>query len=48
MNEWEIAAAVLGAAIIPCLGLCAFTTAVDALASDIVNPMVNACPLASV
>ena len=33
MNEWEIAAAVLGAAIIPCLGLCAFTTAVDALAA---------------
>ena len=33
MNEWEIAAAVLGGAMIPCLGVCAFTTAVDALAS---------------
>jgi multisubunit Na+/H+ antiporter MnhF subunit len=31
MNEWEIAAAVLGAAIIPCLGVCALTGAMRAL-----------------
>jgi multisubunit Na+/H+ antiporter MnhF subunit len=33
MNEWEIAAAVLGGAIIPCLGVCALSTAVNALAA---------------
>ncbi len=32
MNEWQLAAAVLGAAIVPCLGVCAFTDAVNALA----------------
>lgn len=31
MNEWEIAAAVLAAAIIPCLGVCALTEAMAAL-----------------
>ena len=31
MNEWQIAAAVLGAAILPCLGVCALTTAANAL-----------------
>lgn len=33
MNEWEIAAAVLGGAILPCLGVCALSTALSALAS---------------
>lgn len=33
MNEWEIAAAVLGSAILPCLGVCVFTSAPDALAA---------------
>lgn len=33
MNEWEIAGAVLGAAILPCLGVCAFTEAMSALAA---------------
>jgi multisubunit Na+/H+ antiporter MnhF subunit len=33
MNEWEIAGAVLGAAIIPCLGVCALTSAMTALAA---------------
>jgi multisubunit Na+/H+ antiporter MnhF subunit len=31
MNEWEIAAAALGAAIVPCLGVCALTGAMRAL-----------------
>jgi len=31
MNEWEIAAAILGAAIVPCLGLCLVTGAMRAL-----------------
>ena len=31
MNEWEIAAAVLGAAIVPCLGVCLLTDAMQAL-----------------
>lgn len=31
MNEWEIAAAVLAAAIVPCLGVCALTGAMSAL-----------------
>jgi multisubunit Na+/H+ antiporter MnhF subunit len=31
MNEWEVAAAVLGAAIIPCLGVAAFTGVLRAL-----------------
>jgi multisubunit Na+/H+ antiporter MnhF subunit len=31
MNEWEIAAAVLGGAIAPCLGVCVFSSALDAL-----------------
>jgi multisubunit Na+/H+ antiporter MnhF subunit len=33
MNEWEIAAAVLGGAILPCFGVCVFTSALDALAA---------------
>lgn len=33
MNEWEVAAAVLGAAIVPCLAVCTFTGAMRALAS---------------
>ena len=33
MNEWEIAAAVIAGAILPCLGVCVFGTALDALAS---------------
>lgn len=33
MNEWEIAAAVLGGSILPCLGVCAFSDAVNALAA---------------
>jgi multisubunit Na+/H+ antiporter MnhF subunit len=31
MNEWEIAAAVLAGAIVPCLGVCVFSTALSAL-----------------
>jgi multisubunit Na+/H+ antiporter MnhF subunit len=31
MNEWEIAAAVLGAAIVPCLAVCTLTGAMRAL-----------------
>jgi multisubunit Na+/H+ antiporter MnhF subunit len=31
MNEWEIAAAALGAAVVPCLAVCALTGAVRAL-----------------
>jgi multisubunit Na+/H+ antiporter MnhF subunit len=31
MNEWEIAAVVLVAAIVPCLGICALAGASDAL-----------------
>jgi multisubunit Na+/H+ antiporter MnhF subunit len=31
MNEWEIAAAVLGGAILPCLGVCILSDAVSAL-----------------
>ena len=33
MNEWEIAAAVLGGSILPCLGVAFFATALDALAA---------------
>lgn len=33
MNEWEIAAAVLGGAILPCLGVCALASALSALAA---------------
>ena len=33
MNEWEIAAAVLAAAIVPCLAVCALTGAMRALAA---------------
>jgi multisubunit Na+/H+ antiporter MnhF subunit len=33
MNEWEIAAAVLGAAIVPCLGVCVLTSAMSAMAA---------------
>ncbi len=33
MNEWEIAAAVLGGAILPCLGVCVFSSAPGALAA---------------
>ena len=31
MNEWEIAAAVVGGAIIPCLGVCAMCNPMDGL-----------------
>lgn len=31
MNEWEIAASVLGAAIVPCLAVCLLTGAMGAL-----------------
>jgi len=31
MNEWVIAAAVLGVALIPCLGVCMFAPVTDAL-----------------
>ncbi|HEY1511336.1 MAG TPA: monovalent cation/H+ antiporter complex subunit F [Solirubrobacteraceae bacterium] len=33
MNEWEIAAAVLTVAILPCVGVCVFCTAGSALAA---------------
>jgi multisubunit Na+/H+ antiporter MnhF subunit len=33
MNEWEIAAAVLGGSILPCLGVCTLSDAVNALAA---------------
>ncbi len=33
MNEWEIAAAVIGGSIIPCLGVCAGSNAGNALAA---------------
>ena len=33
MNEWEIAAAVLGVAMVPCLAVCALTDAMRALAA---------------
>jgi multisubunit Na+/H+ antiporter MnhF subunit len=33
MNEWEIAASVIGGAMLPCLAICVFATALDALAS---------------
>ena len=33
MSEWELAAAILIAAVIPCLALCALTKAPDALAA---------------
>lgn len=33
MNEWQIAAAVLAAGIIPCLGVCVLATAPSALAA---------------
>jgi multisubunit Na+/H+ antiporter MnhF subunit len=33
MNEWEIAAAVLAAAIVPCVGVCMLTEAASALAA---------------
>lgn len=32
MNEWEVAAAVIGVAIFPCLGVCLFAPVADALA----------------
>ena len=32
MNEWEIAAAILAALILPCLGVCALSTTMNALA----------------
>jgi len=31
MNEWEIAAAVIAATIVPCLGVCVFSSAMGAL-----------------
>jgi len=33
MNEWEIAAAVLGAAIVPCLGVCLLSEVMSGLAA---------------
>ncbi len=33
MNEWEIAAVVLAGALVPCVGVCVFATAMDALAT---------------
>ena len=33
MNEWEIAAVVLVAAIVPCVGVCVFASAMHALAA---------------
>jgi multisubunit Na+/H+ antiporter MnhF subunit len=33
MNEWEVAAAIIGAAIIPCFGVCLFAPVEDALAA---------------
>jgi multisubunit Na+/H+ antiporter MnhF subunit len=33
MNEWEVAAAVLGLALIPCLAVCLLADAADALAA---------------
>ena len=33
MNEWEIAAAVLGAAIVPCLGVCVLAEVMSGLAA---------------
>jgi multisubunit Na+/H+ antiporter MnhF subunit len=33
MNEWEVAAAVVGACVVPCLGVCLFASVVDALAA---------------
>ena len=33
MNEWEIAAVVLTAAIVPCAGVCVFASAASALAA---------------
>jgi multicomponent Na+:H+ antiporter subunit F len=33
MNEWEIAAMVLLAALVPCVAVCVFATAADALAA---------------
>jgi multisubunit Na+/H+ antiporter MnhF subunit len=33
MNEWEIAAALLAAAIAPCLGVCALTSTMSALSA---------------
>ena len=33
MNEWEIAAAVIGGAILPCLAVSTFSTALSALAA---------------
>jgi multisubunit Na+/H+ antiporter MnhF subunit len=33
MNEWEVAAIVLMAAIVPCVGVCVFATAAAALAA---------------
>ncbi len=33
MNEWEIAAVILTGAIVPCVGVCVFASAMDALAT---------------
>ena len=33
MNEWEIAAAVIAVAIVPCLGVCLLSSATNALAA---------------
>ena len=33
MNEWKLAAVIVGAAIVPCLGVCFLTSAVKALAA---------------
>jgi multisubunit Na+/H+ antiporter MnhF subunit len=36
MNEWELAAIVLMAALVPCVGVCAFASAAAALAAHAV------------
>jgi multisubunit Na+/H+ antiporter MnhF subunit len=33
MNEWEVAAAIIACAIVPCLGVCLLSSAVNALAA---------------
>jgi multisubunit Na+/H+ antiporter MnhF subunit len=33
MNEWEVAAAVIAAAIVPCLGVCLFSSVISALSA---------------
>lgn len=45
MNEWEIAAAVLGAALVPCLAVCVLGRAADALVSVAVASTLLVCIL---